>query len=229
MTCKERAARRIPRGPRRREELVLVAEAVFLEHGFTESTMQLIASRAGASKETLYRHFANKETLFAEVISRRASLVSGPESALSREGPPRRVLFELGRGLLRLMTQGEAVPLLRLVIAESPKSPELGVILYENGPGLTLDRLADYLREATLRGELRCRRPTLAAKLFSWRGDRQLPHPQFNRSPGLPVEEAEILAPMFAARSPCSCLGTLPEGRSIKTCDDGEGRRISPF
>ena len=201
MICEERAARRIPRGPRRREELVRVAEAVFLEHGFTESTMQLIASRAGASKETLYRHFANKETLFAEVIRRRAALVSGPESALSRVGPPRRVLFSLGRGLLELMTQGEAVPLLRLVIAEAPKSPELGVILYENGPGRTLNRLADYLRAATVRGELRCRHPNQAAKLFvgavitNYRIMNLIVHPT------TPVGEAEIRAHVRGAVS----------------------------
>ncbi|HEY8137227.1 MAG TPA: TetR/AcrR family transcriptional regulator [Methylocystis sp.] len=143
-----------------------VAEKVFLELGFADSTMQTIATRAGASKETLYRHFSSKEALFAEVIGRGAQQISGPESALSSKAPPRRVLFELGCGLLRLMTQGEAASLLRLVIAEIPRTPELGAILYAKGPGVTLDRLTEYLRAATERGELRCRRPARAAKLF---------------------------------------------------------------
>jgi AcrR family transcriptional regulator len=160
------AARRIPRGRQRREQLVCVAEKVFLEHGFADSTMQTIATRAGASKETLYRHFACKEALFAEVIGRRAQQIAGPESALSRKAPPRRVLFELGCGVLKLMTQGEVVPLLRLVIAETPRTPELGAILYAKGPGATLDRLTEYLRAATARGELDCRRPARAAKMF---------------------------------------------------------------
>jgi len=159
MTSEAPAVRRVPRGRERREQLVRVAEEVFLEHGFADSTMQTIASRAGASKETLYRHFASKEALFAEVVGRRAAQISGPESALSSKAPPRRVLFELGCGLLRLMTQGEVVPLLRLVIAESARTPELGAILYAKGPGATCDRLTEYLRAATARGELRCRRP----------------------------------------------------------------------
>jgi AcrR family transcriptional regulator len=149
MTSEAPAVRRVPRGRERREQLVRVAEEVFLVHGFADSTMQTIASRAGASKETLYRHFASKEALFAEVVGRRAAQISGPESALSSKAPPRRVLFELGCGLLRLMTQGEVVPLLRLVIAESARTPELGAILYAKGPGATCDRLTDYLRAAT--------------------------------------------------------------------------------
>jgi TetR/AcrR family transcriptional regulator, mexJK operon transcriptional repressor len=53
--CPESIGRRVPRGRTRREEIVAIAERVFLECGFTETTMQLIADRAGASKETLYR------------------------------------------------------------------------------------------------------------------------------------------------------------------------------
>jgi AcrR family transcriptional regulator len=159
-------ARRVPRGDRRRTELAVVAERVFLERGFTETTMQMIASRAGASKETLYRHFANKEALFSEIVSRRAALISGPESALAREGTPERVLFDLGLGLLRVMTRGDACSLFSIVVAEAPRAPELGAIFYSQGPGTTLNRLTAYLRSATARRELRCRQPARAAKLF---------------------------------------------------------------
>lgn len=160
------AIRRIPRGQQRRLQLVSVAEQVFLELGFSNSTMQTIASRAGASKETLYRHFASKQALFAEVVSRRAAQISGPESGFLSAGPPRAVLFSLGFNLVTRMTEGEAPALLRLAIAETSRSPELGVILYEKGPGTTQDRLTAYLRDATARGELRCEQPEQAARLF---------------------------------------------------------------
>ncbi|WP_162009780.1 TetR/AcrR family transcriptional regulator [Methylocystis heyeri] len=158
--------RRIPRGQERRSQLVVVAEEVFLEHGFSNSTMQQIASRAGASKETLYRHFANKETLFAEVVSRKASRISGPESGLEKQGPPREILFSLGLNLARRMVEPETLALVRLAIAETPRNPGLGAILYEKGPGTTLNRLADYLHDAAGRGELKCPNPKEAARLF---------------------------------------------------------------
>jgi TetR/AcrR family transcriptional repressor of mexJK operon len=166
ISAEAKPARRVPRGDKRRTELAIVAEQVFLERGFTETTMQMIASRAGASKETLYRHFANKEALFAEIVSRRAAQISGPESALACDGAPRRVLFDLGLGLLRVMTQGDACSLFSIVVAETPRTPALGAIFYSRGPGTTLDRLTAYLRSATARRELRCRQPARAAKLF---------------------------------------------------------------
>jgi TetR/AcrR family transcriptional repressor of mexJK operon len=166
ISVEAKPARRVPRGDKRRAELAHVAERVFLERGFTETTMQMIASRAGASKETLYRHFANKEALFAEIISRKAAQISGPDSALARDGTPRRVLFDLGLGLLRVMTRGDACSLFSIVVAETPRTPELGAIFYSRGPGTTLDRLTAYLRSATARRELRCRQPARAAKLF---------------------------------------------------------------
>jgi TetR/AcrR family transcriptional repressor of mexJK operon len=166
MTTEAKRFRRVPRGEKRRAELVVVAERVFLDRGFMETTMQMIASRAGASKETLYRHFANKEALFSEIVNRRAAQISGPESALARDGTPGRVLFDVGLGLLRVMTKGDACSLFSIVVAETPRTPELGAIFYSQGPGITLDRLAAYLRSATARGELRCRQPMRAAKLF---------------------------------------------------------------
>ena len=102
--CAEKAVRRVPRGEKRREEIAAVAERVFLHRGFTETTMQIIAEEAGASKETLYRHFGSKEGLFSEVIrSRSVRITGGNEGELSVEGSPREILSELGLNLLRFL------------------------------------------------------------------------------------------------------------------------------
>lgn len=159
--------RRVPRGDARRRELVAVADGVFLDHGFAETTMQMIASRAGASKETLYRHFVSKEELFAEAVRGRAARIAGADGDLPRHGAPRRVLFDLGCNLLRVMIRDErACALFRIVVAESPRVPGLGAIFYAQGPGSILESLTAYLRDATSDGHLRCRDPRRAARLF---------------------------------------------------------------
>jgi AcrR family transcriptional regulator len=158
--------RKIPRGAKRRMELAAIAEHVFLARGFVDTTMQMIASRAGGSKETLYRHFNSKEALFAEVVGRRAARISGPESALARDEVPEIALFDLGISLMRMMTRKDAASLFSIVVAETPRSPKLGAIFYAQGPGATLKRLTKYLRAAVGRGQLRCREPLRAAKLF---------------------------------------------------------------
>lgn len=147
-------------------ELARVAERLFLKHGFAETTMQMIASEAEASKETLYRHFSNKEALFAELISAKAADIAGPQSALARDEPPATALFELGMNLIQTVAKGESSSLFNIVVADAQRAPDLAAIFYDRGPGATLKRLANYLRSATQRGQLRCADPNRAARLF---------------------------------------------------------------
>jgi TetR/AcrR family transcriptional repressor of mexJK operon len=147
-------------------ELAAVAERVFLKHGFSDATMQMIASEAGGSKETLYRHFASKEALFAELISARAATIAGPQTALARDEVPEKALTELGMNLMHLVMKGESSSLFNIVVVEAHRAPDLANIFYNPGPGATLKRLTDYLRSATRRGELACPNPQQAAKLF---------------------------------------------------------------
>ncbi|QPF81996.1 TetR/AcrR family transcriptional regulator [Bradyrhizobium genosp. L] len=147
-------------------ELVDVAERMFLERGFAETTMQMIAEAAGASKETLYRHFSSKEQLFAGIVDRKARELSGPDSALARGGAPATVLFDLGAELLTMVLRSPSSSLFRILVAEAPRTPELGDLFYKRGPGRTVRRLAAYLAAATERGELRCSDPQQAARLY---------------------------------------------------------------
>jgi TetR/AcrR family transcriptional regulator, mexJK operon transcriptional repressor len=158
--------RKVPRGEKRRVELIDVAEKMFLECGFADTTMLAIAEAAGASKETLYRHFENKEQLFAEIIGRKARLISGPDAPMTRGGSPETVLTELGLILLRTIVTGETSFMFRTVVAEATRSPEFGHLFYARGPGLTVERLTQYLASASAKGELHCDDPKLAARLF---------------------------------------------------------------
>ncbi|MGH6834913.1 MAG: TetR/AcrR family transcriptional regulator [Methylocella sp.] len=162
----ENTGRRVPRGDKRREEIATIAESIFLERGYTETTMQLVAARAGASKETLYRHFGNKEELFAEIIRRRsARITGGQDGELDVNGTPREVLGRLGLNLLRFITRADSLSFYRVMVAEAVRAPELGRIFYAQGPARVLGELARYLGCAAS-GELRCPEPEHAAKLF---------------------------------------------------------------
>lgn len=164
---KDNAVRRVPRGIKRREEIAAAAERVFLERGFAEATMQMIAARAGASKETLYRHFGNKEGLISEIVrGRAAQILGGDGGELTVDRPPRETLLGVGRNLLRISLAPDSLALLRGVIFEAPRAPELGEIFYTQGPARVLSQLSNYLGAATRRGELCCLDPELAARLF---------------------------------------------------------------
>jgi AcrR family transcriptional regulator len=57
---------------RNRDQLLAAAEQLFAEQG-PEATVADIARRAGVGKGTFFRHFATKDVLIAEVVSRNAS------------------------------------------------------------------------------------------------------------------------------------------------------------
>jgi TetR/AcrR family transcriptional regulator, mexJK operon transcriptional repressor len=155
----------VPRGEKRRDQIAAVAESVFLERGYAETTMQLIAERACASKETLYRHFGCKEALFSEVVRRRSAMMMGSEDG-ELSGAPKKVLLDLALSMLSFLGGPDSICLYRVVVAEAPREPELGRIFYEQGPGRVIARLSDYLRQAAERGALRLADPDVAAKLF---------------------------------------------------------------
>ena len=55
-------------GPSTKGKILDAALEVFAEKGFHVATVDEIAERAGVGKGTLYRYFANKETLFNELV-----------------------------------------------------------------------------------------------------------------------------------------------------------------
>ena len=157
----------VPRGERRRLEIAAVAEQVFFENGFTDATMQSIAVRAGASKETLYRHFGSKEELFAEIVETRArGFIHDLDEHFSRPGTVAEILSRVGRRAIEMLFDPIAIKLCRTVIAESPRNPALGRIFLDEGPYRVRLGLTNYLTAATTRGELACPDPTLAAIFF---------------------------------------------------------------
>lgn len=50
------------------EKILPAAKEEFLEKGFEQASMREIASRAGISAAGIYRHFKDKEELFARVV-----------------------------------------------------------------------------------------------------------------------------------------------------------------
>ena len=57
-----------PKSDLKRQSILEAAAGLFLEHGFSQTSMDLVANTAGVSKQTVYSHFNNKDALFSAVI-----------------------------------------------------------------------------------------------------------------------------------------------------------------
>jgi TetR/AcrR family transcriptional repressor of mexJK operon len=157
---------------RKRKAIVEAATTTFLHKGYLCTTMDEIAALAGVSKQTVYKHFADKERLFSEVVTRTVNEASDPVHAevleLRDSGNLEADLRDLARRQLTLVLQPKLMQLRRLVIAESSRFPELGRRFYEQGPGRTIAALAVTFERLAARGLLTVEDANVAASQFNW-------------------------------------------------------------
>lgn len=151
----------------KRNAILLAAARLFLESGYEPVSMDAIAEAANASKRTVYSYFNSKKELFSDIIIAHCSSMGGialPEHAAGHD--PRRVLTDFGRVFLRMITSPRAVALMRVIVREAERMPEVGRIFFQSGPARHIGKLADYLRQAEIEGKLKVDDPMQAAFLF---------------------------------------------------------------
>ena len=134
--------------------------------------MDEIAAQAAVSKQTVYKHFADKESLFSEIVSGTVKEISDPvhEEVLGLEdsGDVEADLRGLARALLEKVMRPRLLQLRRLVIGEAGRFPEAGRTFHEQGPGRTIAALATLFERHAAQGALHVDDPALAAAHFNW-------------------------------------------------------------
>jgi TetR/AcrR family transcriptional repressor of mexJK operon len=160
------------RSARKRQAILAAARTAFLDHGYAGTSMDQIAAAAAVSKQTVYKHFADKDRLFASVISgdiddaeRQSSSVF---DALPDSDDLAADLRRFARQHLAVVVQPHMMRLRRMVIAEADRFPDLASTWYANGPERGAARLADRFAALADRGLLRMDDPLLAAQHFNW-------------------------------------------------------------
>lgn len=125
----------------KQEAILRGAVQVFLQLGYGGTSMDRVAAEAQVSKQTIYNHFQDKEGLFRALMERmtlrRFQVILGMETL---QGEPETLLREFAEGFLNKIADEEYVALLRLMIAESVRFPELaklyGQTVIQKGRGL---------------------------------------------------------------------------------------------
>lgn len=158
--------RRAQRKELRREAIIEVARASFLEHGFAASSMSTIAAACGGSKTTLWSHFPSKEALFEALVDRLVGSFSDALGEALLTGDTEAALRRFGRVFLAKILSDDALALKRMINSEAQRFPMLAVAFYERGPAPVRRRLSSYIRSEMEAGRLREGDPELAARQF---------------------------------------------------------------
>ena len=151
--------------------MLLAATDLFLHQGYDGTSMDQVAALAAVSKQTVYKHFADKYQLFREIVLDVAGTVDSFVAALAvlqQTEDLDQSLRELARGYIRSVTQPRILQLRRLVIAEAVRFPELGRAYYEKAPKQSIDALAACFQRLAERGLLQVEEPRLAAYHFAY-------------------------------------------------------------
>ena len=156
----------------KRRAILEAATAAFLRNGYRGTSMDEIAADARVSKQTVYKHFSDKERLFAEIVTatvhEAGDTVEEGVRDLQASGDVEADLRELARRQLHFVMQPRIMQLRRLVIGEANRFPELGRTFYEQGPRRTIGALATAFSRLVERGQLQLEDPRLAATQFNW-------------------------------------------------------------
>jgi TetR/AcrR family transcriptional repressor of mexJK operon len=151
----------------------LIAEAaseLFLRKGYLGTSMDDIAAEAAVSKQTVYKHFSDKDQLFAEIVLATTDQVEGlvrmVAATLETSTDLRADLGELARQFLTVLMRPELLRLRRLVISTADQFPEIGRSWYEQGFERALATLATQFERLAERGLLLVDDPLLAAHHF---------------------------------------------------------------
>ena len=159
--------------PRKRDLIRKAALAVFLQHGYAGTSIDLILDASGVSRQTLYNHFGGKEELFLAVIGAMLDDLLGElaehvdEFALGDTEDLAGDLIGLGVAWVELMLQPDFVALRRLVIGEAANFPQLAKVWQERGPRRLHDRLLRAFGRLAGRGLLDLADPVVTTELFA--------------------------------------------------------------
>ncbi len=160
------------RSERKRGSILAAATDVFLAEGFAGATMDAIAARAAVSKPTVYKHFADKQQLFEQIVTDLVAGITRPFYDqivnLSEDGDVASHLRELARLLLAAVMQPQNLRLRRLVIGEASRFPDLGRAYEEQGPKRAIAAWTAAFTRLAEKGRLQLEDPELAAEHFQW-------------------------------------------------------------
>jgi AcrR family transcriptional regulator len=166
----ERRGRGRPQARPDEETRAVILDAArqeFAASGYAATSMESVARRAGVSTKTLYRLIPNKGTLFEEILTHgidrfvsqiRLRACDGSDI----EGALREAMIAVGE----LILDGTVIALLRMIVAEGDKFPEISDTFYNKAIKRSESTLANWLKAQAERGLIAIDNPTEAAGML---------------------------------------------------------------
>jgi TetR/AcrR family transcriptional repressor of mexJK operon len=124
--------------------IVQATLALFLEQGYAATSMDLVASQAGVTKQTVYRYYPSKEDLFTAVLEKIRADEPSPyafgDADLDTE------LNNFGRDLLAFHLAPAALGVYKMMLSEGEQESLLKPFM-KAGPNRVMKPLIEFLQK----------------------------------------------------------------------------------
>ena len=156
-----------PKDLAKRAAILDAAKRMFVLQGFDGVSMDQIAAEAGVSKLTVYSHFGDKDSLFAEAV--RAHCEQGMPTRLFEPDPDvplRERLTDIGEAFFAMIMTPEAIAGHRILCSPQIATSHMPAMFWEAGPQRVQDAFTALLERRIAAGELEIEDPGRAASHF---------------------------------------------------------------
>lgn len=144
------------RSVERREAILAAALEEFAVNGFAGTRLDDIARRAKIAKGTIYLYFADKETLFQELLRAMfAPVVRALETLPATDMPTRDIMERMIGMFVQEVLGTRRKDVIRLVIAEGPRFPKLAEFHYREVLSRIMAVMSALMARAIARGEVK--------------------------------------------------------------------------
>lgn len=149
----------------RHAEMLDAALQLFLDKGYEQTTMDLVAASVGMTKRTVYAKYPEKAALFRAAVDRAISRYAISIEAVETDDLEATLIAVAHRRIANLMTP-EGVRLQRILNAESYRFPEIFEMFAARAALPTIAYLADLLARRAGQKSIAAAEPERAAVAF---------------------------------------------------------------
>lgn len=155
------------RRDKRRRAILDAAAKLFLENGYERTTLSDVLALSGGSRSTLADLFGGKEGLFTEVLRETSAHVEATFDALGTNDVPIEIaLRDLARQFIEAIFQPRTIAIVRILMAEGTRIPEIAEAFFRMGPDMGDKKLAAFLQRGVEAGALRPLDPVAMSRAF---------------------------------------------------------------
>ncbi|ASM49453.1 hypothetical protein PESP_a1321 [Pseudoalteromonas espejiana DSM 9414] len=151
---------------KKRINILQAAEQLFFEKGVEHTSMDQVAAKAGASKRTVYNHFATKEELFQAILTTMLAKINhGDAIHFNKNQPIDLQLTAIAEQEVAMLTSPDFLRLAKIAFMQMLQEPQLAKSLSNNTMGC-MTYLEGFLEQAKTAGVLKGDELNIAAKQF---------------------------------------------------------------